>query len=51
MSIFNATLTNEDIMHLLAKPSSEINLKNRLMADYAVTERKKKRQTRKKNNY
>jgi hypothetical protein len=33
---FNVKMTNDDIMNLLAKPSSNLTLKQRLMNDYNV---------------
>ena len=33
---FNVKMTNDDIMELLAKPSSNLTLKQRLMNDYNV---------------
>src|SRR5210317_620112 len=33
---FNVKMTNDDIMELLAKPSSKLTLKQRLMNDYDV---------------
>jgi len=34
--IFNVKMTNDDIMELLSKPSSNVTLKQRLMNDYNV---------------
>jgi len=40
---FNVKMTNDDIMELLAKPSSNLTLKQRLMNDYNVKPSTKKR--------
>ena len=51
---FNVKMTNDDIMELLAKPSSNLTLKQRLMNDYNVkpstTQSRKKRIIRTRNN-
>jgi hypothetical protein len=50
---FNVKMTNDDIMDLLAKPSSNLTLKQRLMNDYNVkpstTQSTKKRIIRTRN--
>ena len=51
---FNVKMTNDDIMKLLSKPSSNLTLKQRLMNDYNVnpstTQSRKKRISRTHNN-
>ena len=52
---FNVKMTNDDIMELLSKPSSNLTLKQRLMNDYNVkpsiyTKRVKSHKKYKKNN-
>ena len=54
--IFNVKMTNDDIMELLAKPSSNLTLKQRLMNDYNVksstyTKRVKSHKKYKRNNH
>ena len=52
--IFNVKMTNDDIMELLSKPSSNLTLKQRLMNDYnanpSTTQSRKKRISRTHNN-
>ena len=51
---FNIKMTNDDIMELLAKPSSNLTLKQRLMNDYkvktSIPKATKKRTNRKNKN-
>jgi len=45
---FNVKMTNDDIMDLLAKPSSNITLKQRLMNDYNVHKNKNNKKSQSK---
>lgn len=47
---FNVKMTNDDIMELLSKPSSNLTLKQRLMNDYNVKPQSTKKRNIRRDN-